>query len=198
MIDNAPDGFGRTFGDGIVIVRYSNRDWKQGIGYVRMTTDKEGKRPQRDLTRREVAADSTKGRFRLSRVGGSLTVAHSDGAEDALPPLGTFKVGTEDIRTFRIGAEPGGPWNGGPYRVDLLITDFRLKGPGAEAVAAATAADPAGTTPRAADAAGPSPRRGVLGFVVAAIGLLMFLAGVVWLRRRRAPASRVVRPAANR
>lgn len=183
-LDNAPEGVARNKGDGLVIVRCANTPWGNCVAFARMKTDPTGKRSQKDLSRLGVQANQSKGRLRVARVGENVTVAHGEGVDGAFATVGTLQVGTEDVSVFRVGSEPAGMVGGGPYRVDLLITNIRLKGPAAASVAAQS-----GT---AAIEGSPStnPRRGKLLALILACCLSALAVGAFWLRRRnnRAPA----------
>jgi RNA polymerase sigma factor (sigma-70 family) len=87
-------------------------------------------------------ADIPKGKLRLIRQGANLTSQFAEG-DGPFRDVGSFPIGTEDVRNLRIAADPRGRRG-----IDMRVLDFELTtGPGA-AVAPAQALPPDPTAPR--------------------------------------------------
>jgi hypothetical protein len=112
-----------------------------------------------------VSPEIAKGRLRLIRQGADLTSQFAEG-DGPFQEVGSFPIGTEDVRLLRIAADPRGRRG-----IDMRVFDFELTVPASGA---------------AAPAPPPAPRRERLYWTLAGICLFLVLLGlgVAWRRRR--------------
>ena len=101
-------------------------------------TDKGSQRVKRQS--REVAADKARltGKLRVARMGTDLVASFAEGDDAAFQEIGRFPIGEEQVRMFRVAADPSAKK---PIDVRFLDLKVTSKAPAAR-VTPALAADP--------------------------------------------------------